>query len=68
MPGVRYRTESVSCDDDPWLTWIYNSLEVMERKKKKSFSEWAYVDLVYLLSLSPVRGLPHPTFFLFLVL
>lgn len=34
MLGARQWTGSVSCDDDPWLTWIHNSLEVMEREKE----------------------------------
>lgn len=46
---ARHWTGNVLCGDDPWLTWVYNSSEVMERKKKKhSFSELAYMDPVYL--------------------
>lgn len=37
MLGAGPWTGSVLCDDDPWLTWIYNSLEVME-EKEESFS------------------------------
>lgn len=38
MLGAGTWAGCVLCDDDPWLTWIYNSFEVMEIKEQ-SFPE-----------------------------